>query len=125
MNPEIKTKWTTRLRSKQDVQGREYLRSADNKLCCLGVLCEIAVEEGVIPAPHIKSPEYLGRAMYWYGSGTDTHIVLPRAVQEWAGLLDSDPMALPELGDENGTLGMINDGGATFDEIADIIDEKL
>src|SRR6478609_8275439 len=68
-------------------QAIERLRDANSKvdgqkvknLCCLGVLCELAVIEGVIPkavhGPWGDDFEY---------DGAD--VELPLAVQEWAGL---------------------------------------
>jgi hypothetical protein len=56
MNAEVKEKWVARLRSGRDRQGTGRLRGLDldwrapfrPPFCCLGVLCEIALEEGVI-----------------------------------------------------------------------------
>ena len=50
MNKEVKKKWVDALRSGEYAQGRSSLRDHD-EYCCLGVLCELAVKEGVIPAP--------------------------------------------------------------------------
>ena len=49
MNVEVKEKWLKALRGGEFKQGRERLCDLDdNSYCCLGVLCEIAVAEGVI-----------------------------------------------------------------------------
>lgn len=53
MNKELIRKWVDRLRSGEFKQGHSLLRyvdkRGDERLCCLGVACEIAVEEGIIP----------------------------------------------------------------------------
>ena len=41
MNKEVKQAWIKALRSGEYEQGTGYLRSEDNKFCCLGVLCDI------------------------------------------------------------------------------------
>lgn len=40
INPKTKTAWLTALRSGKYQQGRNMLRSGDDRFCCLGVLCE-------------------------------------------------------------------------------------
>lgn len=42
MNPELKAKWIADLRTNLHLQGREALRTKDDKFCCLGRLCEVA-----------------------------------------------------------------------------------
>lgn len=41
MNQEIKKRWVAALRSGDYKQGTGALRNADNKFCCLGVLCDL------------------------------------------------------------------------------------
>lgn len=41
MNPEIKKQWVEALRSGRYKQGREALRTTDNRYCCLGVLADM------------------------------------------------------------------------------------
>ena len=50
MKQEIKQQWATALRSGKYAQGQAYLRNDRDEMCCLGVLSELAVEAGVIPA---------------------------------------------------------------------------
>ena len=42
LNPEIKKKWLTALKSGNYKQGTGKLRRRDNSFCCLGVLCDIS-----------------------------------------------------------------------------------
>lgn len=44
MNPEIKTRWITALRSGKYKQGAGYLNENDC-FCCLGVLCDVVKDE--------------------------------------------------------------------------------
>lgn len=113
MNQEVKAKWLAALRSGEFEQGKRFLRVED-RFCCLGVLCHLAVEEGVAPA---SIPE-AGRAVWSYGalekSGT-----LPAEVIAWADIGSSDPFAGAVR------LTTANDGGSTFEEIADMIERAL
>jgi hypothetical protein len=47
MNPVAKELWLAALRSGEYTQGRGQLR-IDDTFCCLGVLCEVAIKQGVI-----------------------------------------------------------------------------
>jgi hypothetical protein len=61
MNPDIKAKWVAALRSGEYKQGTGSLRNSQNEYCCLGVLCEVAVEEGLIPpATLLGEGDYYG-----------------------------------------------------------------
>lgn len=104
MNREVKAKWLEALRSGKYAQGYESLRQG-NKFCCLGVLCEISG----LP--------------YWGLVG-----VLPDPVMSYAGLKKFDPEvgAYSPTGEYSAlSLSSINDAGATFAEIADLIEEQL
>lgn len=76
MNKDIKDKWVKYLRSGNFVQGFHSLKSKD-KRCVLGVLCEVAVDNGVI-----------GEVPY--------SPYLPNAVLVWAGM-NNDQALGPEL----------------------------
>jgi hypothetical protein len=145
VNPEVKALWLTDLRSGEFTQGKGMLRSTENEYCCLGVLCERAVREGIIPPPVLKT-YYINSDnditdRYEYGTGDDASTgTLPNAVREWAGLETTSP-ALPvpaELRDEYPTdpgvppwhvsLAGINDRAGDrfpFPRIAELIEEYL
>lgn len=116
MNPEIKARWVERLRSGEYVQARMSLRTQDNKFCCLGVLSQMAADEGVI-----SQPELLPTGQYSYHTDNDsrTATLHPR-VAEWAGI-KSD---LGAYGPYNSLAGD-NDDGADFATIADTIEEHF
>lgn len=111
MNKEIKKMWVDALRSGKYKQGQGWLRTANNKYCCLGVLCDLAVNEERVRRDLVKD-------VYAYGK-QDRMSVLPSEVIDWAEL------------DQHGTYGenrclvYDNDGGKSFAEIADIIEENF
>lgn len=115
MNKEIKSRWLQALRSEKYLQGKSRLRSKDDRFCCLGVLCDIYVEEGL--GEWMKGDDCFDLN----GSGG----YLPSDVIEWADL----PHYAGWLGTIEGkpatTLSYLNDSGKTFEEIADVIEEVL
>jgi len=124
VNPKIKARWITRLRSGEVPQTSGGLRDAHGQ-CCLGVLCELAVEDKVIPASEVGD---LG--FHVYGEGEDQQGgILPNAVVDWAGLPEQDPSVDMDADDEEDvierSLSDLNDTGWTFAEIADLIEEQL
>lgn len=123
-----------RLRSGEYRQGQSALRQRgedSDRYCCLGVMCEIAVEEGVIQrgdTPSIGWP-------YSYGP-KDDQMYLPDAVVDWAGI-EVDFEKDPDYGDyyyeqrgqasENqaDSLAVMNDSGKAFPEIADWMEANV
>lgn len=127
MDSEIKERWVAKLRSGGYTQGTGKLNS-DGKYCCLGVLCEIAVEDGIVIKTDAVTDTGTGR----YISKVDTSdyevSVLPFAVKNWAGLPDTNPEVEFFNADgfpEDMTLAELNDSGKTFEEIANLIEESL
>jgi hypothetical protein len=97
MNSEIKHQWITALESGNYEKGTGFLRTATNKFCCLGVLCDLYVH-------------HVGKPYLWKDSFTESTAiafrehhrdnagvlvehtgVLPDIVMEWAGLDEYDP----------------------------------
>lgn len=134
MNPEIKTLWLERLRSGQIEQGEGVLATPDGKRCCLGVLCDVAVEQGVLDTPTVHTiagSDKSARLVYGRSMperrGSET--ALPPAVLAWAGIDDDDlsgDPGMPVPNRENdmnyATLSELNDHGLTFPQIADVIE---
>lgn len=113
MNPEIKAKWIEALRSGKYKQTRAHLKDAAGH-CCLGVLCEVVGE-----AP----TENDGR---WFYGGCRNYP--PSSVYEKAGLGDQAhelPTRVLFGGEEHGHLANLNDAGADFNFIADVIEKQL
>lgn len=145
MDPKVKAMWTEALRSGEYEQARGYLRT-DNGYCCLGVLCEVAVKNKVIPAPvrivpgagvgNEVIPGYgADEPIYFYDD--QAYLTLPDEVREWAHLDDYNPMVtIPDevIGvDDDGNdayrkavLSELNDAMSwDFNRIADRIDADL
>lgn len=113
MNQQIKHEWVAALRSGGVEQCKEQLNyGPNNAYCCLGVLCEMAVEAGIVT---LKDEVYTS-----VNDRNDCDSgVLPRSVMKWAGLHSNTPK--PKHLKNN--LVRLNDTGHTFSQIADIIEE--
>lgn len=127
MNPDIKTEWQRRLRSGEYQQGQGYLKR-DGNHCCLGVLCEQAVEAGIVES-ELSAAYMPGDDIYDFGGSA---VTLPFEVAVWAGLTRDgqeqwdDDLAACGGYDLGFSLAEDNDDhGKSFEEIADIIEEKF
>jgi hypothetical protein len=114
---EVRAAWVAALRSGQYRQTTHRLKrqvKGSVHHCCLGVLCEIAAEAGLVD---ITSSGYLPR-----DGGDLAESLLPSNVRQWAGLL-SDGGCLREQQWHLNTLSRLNDNGRyTFEQIADVIE---
>jgi hypothetical protein len=126
MNPEIKALWVAWLRDPEHEQGRGYLNRF-NKLCCLGGLCELAAEAGVVEKKSVEAGvsgaiRYVGPedgiAIYPRTSET----VLPNAVIRWAGLDMRDPVVMYD-GQTRSLTALNDDENLPFTAIARAIEE--
>lgn len=138
MNPEIKDKWLTALRSGEYRQGQNVLKQQHGEndtpqYCCLGVLCDIAVKEGLdITVRDIHEEDEAAEKQVWEFGTSDSlsHELLPDAVMEWAGM-DSDnptvydPSARAEDQLRATDIATLNDNGISFEDIADVIEAEL
>jgi hypothetical protein len=142
MKLEIKTLWTTALRSGEYKQGKGTLRQTSGSpdvpdlFCCWGVLCDLAVKAGVVEERLTVSGS--ASAAYYTSADPDGATALAStAVLEWAGLEESfgqvpmHPTLAPYVYPEGPnppvrtSLVSINDNGAPFTLIADTIDREL
>lgn len=114
MNQEIKRQWIDALTSGKYKQGYHQLKTFDG-FCCLGVLCELAVEAGII---NKLDEGYISEHGYSYQ-------FLPREVMAWAEL-DDETVRLDnrEIFKRESLIDM-NDNKFSFQEIAATIQEKL
>lgn len=102
MNPELKAKWIAALRSGKYQQGKDRLRTHDNKFCCLGVLCDINDNSGW-QQQHSK--------WIYTKNGQSTEFYLDPFLKDF------------ELTDKVQTqLSVMNDKGKNFNQIADAIE---
>jgi hypothetical protein len=148
MNQEVKALWLTALRSRQITSKNGVVRKfkqatgklrrvnsdgSEGGMCCLGVLCELAVEAGVLPPGELET--YAGVAddggverFYAYEGQWDRATdVLPRKVQLWAEV-DENPTITGRTapdGEDVACLAALNDHGGSFDVIADVIEAEL
>lgn len=123
MKADIKVQWIEELRSGEIEQGKGCLKSDLDgmmRLCCLGVLCELAVKAKIIPAP-IR----LNNGMFGYGAG-QADSILPAEVREWANIDSHGHLAVAATVGSSARKAFdlcdLNDSGLTFKEIADLIE---
>lgn len=111
MNKLVKKLWVSALRSGKYKQGKDALcRGNQNgtRHCCLGVLSDIAVKQGVCS----RREAFRGNA------------VLNDKVKKWAELAGEDPFI--ELGKYScHSLAWLNDNDRSFKEISNIIQKEL
>jgi hypothetical protein len=107
MNQDIKREWVAKLRSGKYEQGKGRLRSEGNQYCCLGVLCEIGVEDGTIEPPILTDEGYL------YNRNS---AFLPSALIEEYGLRGQETVTL---------MGMNDEKNMSFSHIAQYIEQNL
>ena len=113
MNPQIKQKWVSALRSGGYQQTKGRLHDEDG-FCCLGVLCDLYLKENQLewePSTHYNN-------VYMF---QDMVGCLPVSVKEWADL----EYCNPRVDDQTDSLIGLNDSGSTFEQIADVIEEQL
>jgi hypothetical protein len=126
MNKEIKQRWVNALRSGRYKQGRGALRritGSGEEYCCLGVLCQLAVDDDVAKCEAEEN-------LFMYECGNRTASSLPNGVAKWARLPDfqfSPKVSIPYEGHiRKFPLFVLNDVlNYSFEEIADLIEEQL
>lgn len=119
MNKEIKAKWIEALRSGKYAQTTDGVLFDGEAYCCLGVLCDVL---GLKPDYN----EERGR-WYFHHNGLRDYEVLPEPLAEELGLtICGDlPNKVEFEGHERGDLAHLNDKGADFNFIADVIEKQL
>ena len=126
MKEEIRKRWVQALCSGKFKRGEESLYNADfGAHCALGVLCELAVEDGVTERHDSQhgGPSFYGKDR----NGSDS--ILPPEVVEWAGLDSPSPMVSYADDFNHGethffTVSEMNDMGASFEYIAEKIESE-
>jgi hypothetical protein len=150
MNPEVKKRWLEALRSGEYAQttGKLHRFAADvfepseipPGYCCLGVLCDLAAKDGLIETRTSKTWSDVEEFGIFEADEDYSTATLPVVVQMWAGLDSGNPNVLvtktaaPDVlermnnkypGTDTFSLAEINDTGASFQEVANIIEEQL
>lgn len=134
MKPEIKKLWIDALLSGEYKQGQGYLHQIEDdmpKFCCLGVLTDLAIKNGV----SIEIGEN-GLVTTFDGASES----LPESVIEWSGISSSnggftytvnyrwedfDGFVHDEQEEMEESLAELNDNGHTFEEIAKDIENHF
>ena len=111
MNPEAKAKIVDALRSGNYKQGKTYLRTSDDCFCVWGVISDVS-----------------GASAWAWDKDKDAHYdfgycVPAKSVQDWVGMDWSD--AAVTIDGIAVTLSVHNDRGASFEKIADAIEQQL
>lgn len=134
MDSEIKARWIAALRSGEFAQGAGWLRTDgddESRYCCLGVLCEMATQDGTIPpfsprdgyGGQFTMPSLLVRA--W--SNADRNDI-PYGNRDWLVAVDDatkaamSPAAVLEIVNGTASVAVLNDDGFTFEQIANLIE---
>lgn len=124
MNPEVKQKWITALRSGEYQQTTHRLKvehESECAFCCLGVLCDLYLKD--YPAG-LNVEKVFGPNDGKEYSYDKSLVALPDKVMSWAGL-GSYMGASVTIDGHLSTLASHNDRGVTFDQIAQAIEENL
>ena len=112
MNKRIRKMWLKTLRSGEYNQCSGVLRVGENNFCCLGALSRLhAQENSEVGFVATES----GGWVFESSMGLAEQETLICDTEEWSGLKPVYSAILSEM----------NDGGASFDEIADYIEEHL
>lgn len=119
LKSDVRKQWVDALRSGEYKQGAGLLRRDPSKLspepryCCLGVLCDLAVQAGIVQAKTRNGTTYYG------DDRGKSATQLPPTVQAWAGLRTPTGEGLPNGLD----LVRVNDAGSmSFNRIAELIE---
>lgn len=115
MKKEVADLWIEALRSGKYRQGIGNL-NYKNQFCCLGVLCEVAIANGL--NVEVELPENTSMMKY---DGAKT--ILPSTVQQWAGMRTDGGRR--DLENKIPSLWELNDNlGYTFNAIANVIESE-
>lgn len=137
MNKERIQLWVDALRSGKYKQG-QFRLCVDDKYCCLGVMCEVAIDGGVNITKENTVDAGLGCEVTTYNGKA---ALLPPDVFRWFGLYDSSPEVTVKPGhgikELNGSFDEYEANGwdypltdlnddlcATFEQIADLIEAE-
>lgn len=125
MNKELAIKWVAELRSGKWPQGRGFLNH-EGRFCCLGVLCEIMVEEGLADRYQVGSHT----VTYWEKGmqGDETWTAYPVPSLQKLAAVDPGPnetgFTVTYKGQRVDVYVLNDRHRLSFAEIADIIEKE-
>jgi hypothetical protein len=109
MDKAIKVQWVAALRSGQYAQGYQRLREED-RFCCLGVLCDLAMQEERDYAWQEAYSRVRPGAYAVVGMNVDHDCLPPDGVySRWAGMQRREVDELASMNDQHYTFAMIAD----------------
>jgi hypothetical protein len=133
----LKRRWLKGLRSGKFLQGTRYLSQPSkdpaglpvSKLCCLGVLCEVLSKKDQkrLRIHHVDNG-YIRIFSEHHVHGFETTREAPdgKLYQTSTGMLSEEILQFVGLTKEGAKhLATLNDGGASFSKIADVIEKDF
>ena len=130
MNKAVMEQWVAALRSGEYKQTEGRLRAFDdnnnqptNCFCCLGVLCDLFAKTRTDCAWGESDDEYEDCAFVVEDIET-VDKVLPQLVRRWAGMNSECGDFFNEALKDEQRLTDMNDCGATFEELANVIEKN-
>ena len=141
MDATIKTEWLDDLRSGNFHQGEGKLHTSTrnedgterHEFCCLGVLCERAVAAGIVERVDVSDDYAAGEdhKVYAYAptEGPNAGVPYPHypppAVAVWAGPPSGDTNPYVDTETGRRVIANVNDEGATFADLANMIENQF
>ena len=123
MKKEIAEKWMETLRSGEYKQTKGKLANVDRtEHCCLGVLCELAIKDGVDVEVDVRHEAEDGEDTFYTEFDKETGHP-PDSVREWAGMGSPSGRLYQPAYDEDTSLASLNDRNWSFKQIADVIEK--
>jgi hypothetical protein len=127
INKDIATKWVAALRSGDYTQTVGSLKTESGGMCCLGVLSDLYAKEHPEAGWKDDSPNIRGSIPFYTDLSStskmskDVATAMPTdAVEQWIGAsYQDDSMTFLQ------SLAVANDGGDSFAEIADRIEQHI
>jgi hypothetical protein len=124
LKPEIKTRWRAALESEKYPQCTDKLKSSEG-FCCLGVLGDLAVEDGVA--------SWNGDILVVKNSSQSERNNFPESLLKWAFevkpnthcTVSNFPYFTNSKVRKTNCLTYANDSGTTFPEISKLIEENF
>lgn len=113
--------WFKKLEETELKQGKGALCTRNNEYCCLGIACEVAIENGLLIEKWMD--EKYSDNVHLYGKRNEdiSSAYLPSIVSDWLGMKTiegapvNEPMSLSKVDD---SCAIMNDEGLSFKEIA-------
>lgn len=121
MKEEIKDKWVNALRSGA-YQQTEFSLKVNDCFCVLGVLCDLAVKEGVADWREVGYDGMSYGRVYNKGKDSSSSSEVLVDIQQWSGLQSSRGFLMNDA--LAPTLSDLNDEGTNFEVLADYIEKN-